>query len=72
MSFILAGFHEILYYNCNQRLMITNVTLLCPQVSESWWNNVQGVDNQYSSGLSASILSLQESYLSLLEKKGAS
>lgn len=41
-------------------------------VSESWWNTVQGVDNLYTSGLSASILSLQESYISLLEKEGAS
>ncbi|KAG0725222.1 hypothetical protein GWK47_004761 [Chionoecetes opilio] len=37
------------------------------QVSDSWWNNVQGVNNSYTSGLSASILSLQESYLSLID-----
>ncbi|XP_071520445.1 uncharacterized protein [Panulirus ornatus] len=35
-------------------------------VSESWWDTVQGVDSSYGNALTASILSLQESYLNLL------
>lgn len=38
------------------------------QVSEEWWNNVQGVDKPFGSALLSSILSLQKSYLRLLEK----
>ncbi|KAK7081229.1 hypothetical protein SK128_009084 [Halocaridina rubra] len=34
------------------------------EVSESWWNTVQGVDKSEGNGLKAAILSLQESYLS--------
>lgn len=35
-------------------------------VTETWWNTVQGVDKVVGSGLRASILSLQESYLNLI------
>lgn len=40
--------------------------LYSSQVSESWWDTVQGVDSSYGNALTASILSLQESYLALL------
>ncbi|KAK8735709.1 hypothetical protein OTU49_005278, partial [Cherax quadricarinatus] len=40
-------------------------------VSESWWNTVQGADSSYGNGLTASILSLQESYRSFLNEDGS-
>nr|XP_027208337.1 uncharacterized protein LOC113802072 [Penaeus vannamei] len=37
-------------------------------VSESWWDSVQGAGASYGNALAASVLSLQESYQSLLQE----
>ncbi|XP_066990053.1 uncharacterized protein [Macrobrachium rosenbergii] len=39
------------------------------QVTDTWWNTVQGVNKSGGSGLMASILSLQESYLNRIKSK---
>lgn len=41
------------------------------EVTESWWNTVQGVDNPFSNSLLATIHVLQESYLNSLKENGA-
>lgn len=58
--------------NLKDEFSMITVLLVLPQVSEEWWNNVQGVDKPFGSGLLSSIFSLQKSYLSLLEETDSS